>query len=268
MTGLAAKKIKLQEAALSSRGSNVTNAVSFFDSYNWSGWLAGSGSGNGFKSVQGSWNVQCFSGPQSDSIQETTWVGLGGDFSNEGLVQTGTFKEANGNVYLFWEAFNANGTGPNNGNISSNHVNIPCSHAIHAVVMYHPSGCSNGFTTQVQDVTGGTFYNSGCLVLTGGHESSEWIDERPDCGTGNDYTSLADFNYTRWSNVLTQINTGNSGWSTPLNYSPSQSTMQDSLPGGTNDELASPDGITINSNNTFEDQWYAYGNYYGLCSAA
>jgi hypothetical protein len=79
-------------------------------------------------------------------------------------------------------------------------------------------------------------------------------------------TSLANFNATSWSNVLTELNVSSTTYVSPMAVVPTQMLMQDSLAGGTGADLASPDGVEVNSNNTFIDRWYAYGNSYGLCS--
>lgn len=71
-SGVAAQK-SAQESALA-----PNSPTQYVNSDNWAGYFIGSGSGNGYKGIQGDWNVQCFAGSQSNSRQETTWVGLGG----------------------------------------------------------------------------------------------------------------------------------------------------------------------------------------------
>lgn len=238
--------------------------TNYVDSSNWSGYYVGSGSGNGFQGVKGTWNTQCYSGSVSTSVQESSWVGLGGWFSGEGLVQTGTWLTNNGTYELFWQAIYPDGDIQAQGF----EYNLPCRITVNAEVDYHSGICPNDFYTYIQDSKGDVL-SSGCINVTGGRQSAEWIDERPDCGKGYHYTSLAQFNYTSWSDVLAEANYNGAPWINPNSFVNTQLLMYDDGPngkGGSDQYLAYPDGLSVNSNNTFTNRWYHYGNSYGSCT--
>jgi hypothetical protein len=95
-----------------------------------------------------------------------------------------------------------------------------------------------------------------------------FVDERPGCGAGYTYKSLADFHYTQWSNVLAQANYKGAPWANPNSFVNTQLLMYDAGPnghGGSDEYLAYPDGLSVNNNNTFTNRWYNYGNSYGSC---
>ncbi len=74
-------------------------------SVNWSGYFAGSGSGNGFKQVEGNWNVPCYDGSHSPSkSRAVTWIGLGGWYGNN-LWQGGTTEDPSTGYHFWFEPF-------------------------------------------------------------------------------------------------------------------------------------------------------------------
>src|SRR5205807_7282280 len=114
---------------------------------------------------------------------------------------------------------------------------------------------NGGFQAHVRDDRTGAHWGTpgGCITETRGYgtRSAEWIDERPyfTCR----FPSLADFNVTRWSNVLAQANETNAPWENPNNFVSSQWLMYDNL---SSNYLMSPDGLRVRSDNTFTDRWY------------
>jgi hypothetical protein len=250
---------KQQNSAIASVSPLVT--TTYVDVGNWAGYVIGSGSGNGFKGVEANWNAPCKSGTVNSQIGYGSWVGLGGAFGNgvfansngvEPLEQAGIILQSDGTYRMFWEYVSSNEPPL----IDTQDV-IRCGQSITAWVHYGSSYCSNGgFYAHVQDNTTGSHLGSTCLTRSQGLgvESAEWIDERPSVGNCNQ--QLADFNYTQWSNVLGQTNVSGSGWSNPNNFVNRQLFM---FSGTT--ELADPDGLSVASNNTFTDRWYANGAY-------
>ncbi|HEY0757270.1 MAG TPA: G1 family glutamic endopeptidase [Ktedonobacteraceae bacterium] len=247
-TGFAATNTRLQPTSPSA-------SVIKYNSH-WSGYVLGSGSGNGFKSVQGSWNTQCTgsAAPASASQQVSTWVGLGG-YYGLGLVQTGTEIDDAGNYHLFLEVINANGVDQIKQYVpNASATGFGCGQHIQAVVYYHPAGCSGGFTTSIVNSSNNTSLASGCIFSNSDIQSAEWIDERPYCQT--DFATLADFNWTGWSNVLAQANYSGAAWVNPNAYYNINIIM---AVGHTPSTMAATDGNSVNSDNTFTDRWYNSG---------
>ena len=228
--------------------------TSYVNSENWSGYVVGSGSGNGFKGVEANWNAPCKSGTANSQIQYGSWVGLGGYFDTN-LEQAGIILQSDGTYRMFWEYIWSNGDPPY---IDTSDV-VHCGDPMTAWVHFGTTYCSNGgFYAHVQDNKTGAHLGSTCLSKSTGYgiQSADWIDERPlvYCGL----TELADFNYTQWSNVLAQANYSGAGWANPNNFVNTQLLMYDDPSGN---YLAIPDGLHVNSNNTFTDRWYNYGTY-------
>jgi len=223
---------------------------------NWSGYTVGSGSGNGFKGVEAKWNAPCTSGTRDYDHQYASWVGLGGyfPFSNpEPLEQAGIYLQTDGTYRLFWEYAPYN-------NPAVDPAVIYCGDHILAWVYFGYSYCSNGgFYAHVEDDTTGHTAHWGSTCLTEshglGHQSSDWIDERPTINCGRP-SQLADFNYTQWSNVLAQANYSGAAWVNPNSFVNTQVLMWDN---GNAYFIAFPDGLHVNSDNTFTDRWYHYG---------
>jgi hypothetical protein len=166
------------------------------------------------------------------------------------LEQAGIILQPDRTYRLFWEYT------PDTSVVDQTDV-ISCTDPITAWVHYGSSYCSNGgFYAHVQDNYTGAHWGSTCLTESRGYgiQSAEWIDER-DYYTCQ-YPSLADFNWTAWSNVQAQPNYSGAGWGNPMGFSPTQWLMYDSI---SKNYLASPDGIQVNSNNTFTDRWSNYG---------
>lgn len=237
------------------------------DVANWAGYVVGDGTGNGFEAVEATWNAPCKSGTVNSQIGYSSWVGLGGAFGGgvfdnpdgvEPLEQTGILLQSDGTYRLFWAYVSSDSVAQN---IDQTDV-IDCGWPITAWVHYGTvSGyCSNGgFYAHVQ-VNGHTGAHLGSTCLTEsdgiGHQSAEWIDERPINANDGCYTELADFNTANWTSVLAQANNSGAGLSNPNNYVNRQLFMYS---GST--ELADPDGNSVSSNNTFTDRWYAHGTY-------
>ncbi len=255
------KTVQLRQAmqSRSSHGLVSTYATQYVDSGNWAGYVTGSGSGNGFKAVKATWNAPCTSGATNSQIGYASWVGLGGAFGHgvfnntngvEPLEQAGIVLQSDGTYRLFWEYISSNQPPF----IDTKDV-IRCGQSITAWVFLGSTYCSNGgFYAHVGDNITGAHLGSTCLTESNGlgHQSSEWIDERPT--VGGCYQELTNFHYTNWSNVLTQVNSPGAGWTNPNNYVNRQVFMYS----GTT-ELADPDGPSVLSNNTFVDRWYANG---------
>lgn len=254
-----AAKDRARQKAAQSRSISPSATTMYVDTPNWAGYLVGSGTGNGFKGVEGNWNAPCTSGAINSQIGYSSWVGLGGAFGNgvfanpngvEPLEQAGVLLQSDGTYRLFWEYVSTNQPPF----IDYSDV-VHCGDHLSAFVIYGSSYCSNGgFYAHVQDNTTGAHLGSTCLTESDGLgiQSAEWIDERP--SIGNCYQKLADFRYTQWSNVLAQPNGSGSPYQNPNNFVNRQLFMYS---GST--ELADPDGLSVASNNTFTDRWYANG---------
>lgn len=110
---------------------------------------------------------------------------------------------------------------------------------------------------------------STCIIPSQGvgHQSAEWIDERPSVSCNNNdpakLSYLADFNYVGWSDVQAQANYSGAQWQNPNSFANTQLLMYDDP---TQEYLAYPDGLQVGNDNTFLDRWYNYGTNYSDCT--
>jgi hypothetical protein len=254
-----AKGIAAQKTALFKRlhqKSTIRYSTSYQTFPSWSGYIVGDGNNQGYKGVEANWSGPCKTGTVNSQIQYGTWVGLGGVFKNEPLEQAGLILQSDGTYRLFWEYISVNQPPY----IDKNDV-IHCGDSITAWVHFGSSYCSNGgFYAHVQDNKTGAHLGSTCLTESQGLGtlSAEWIDERPLLTSCYNPAQLADFVTSNWSNVLAQANFGSASWLNPNNFPNTQELMYEQ---STGIYLAYPDGLQVNSNNTFTDRWYAYGTY-------
>src|SRR5579883_2263798 len=222
----------------------------------WSGYVA-IHQPSGFQGIEAKWNAPCTSGIRDSNHRYGSWVGIGGYLpsnSPEPLEQAGILLQNDGTYRLFWEYISS--TEPPF--IDGTDV-IYCGDHISAWVYLGSTFCSNGgFYAHVEDDTRGSHLGSTCLTKGSyGIESADWIDERPLTTSCYAPTQLADFHYTQWSNVLAR-SSGSSNWYNPNSYPNDQILMWDQ---GTSSYIAYPDGLSVNSDNTFTDRWYGYGTY-------
>lgn len=234
---------------------------------NWSGWSAGSGSGNGFEGVRGNWNAECIGG-SPDSGEYTSWVGLGGDFPGESLEQTGILEQGDGTYRMFWAYAWHDPSSPSGISITEtvdqNDV-VSCTQHIYASVEYGSrSGyCGTGqWRPYVTDTSNGTSMSPGCMPESHGFgiQSAEWVDERPSddnvCAPQSDTAQLTDFNWTDWSDLQAQANYSGAGWVAAGGFANNRFVMHDD---GTGQDLAYPDQASLGS--SFTDRWYHYGTW-------
>lgn len=238
---------------------SVVNTT-YDESKNWAGYIIGDGSDPGFKGVEANWNAPCKSGSVNSQIGYSSWVGIGGNFSGDQLEQAGILLQSDGTYRMFWEyVWSATSDPPY---IDSGDV-VHCGDSMTAWVYFGSSYCSNGgFYAHVQDNTTGGHLGSTCLTESHGlgHKSAEWIDERPTNSGSGCVQQLADFNYTQWSNVLAQPNSTGASYQNPNNFVNHQELMY-SYPSSGATFLSAPDGLQVNSDNTFTGRWYNYGTY-------
>ncbi len=214
---------------------------------NWSGFLVGTGSGNGFKETTGNWNTPCTTGTIDHNHLVAQWVGLGGYYSDN-LLQAGTTLLADGTFHIFYELY------PNPPVISSQGFGCASSFTAEVDYNYTSTGPNKNHIYVKNTSTG---YTVDVLVANATFQpdlqSSEWIDERPSCNSG--LTDLADFNYLGWSSPLARTNTSGAGLATINTFANTDLMMQDQNTGTT---LAKPDGL--NAGGTFKDRWYNAGS--------
>lgn len=94
--------------------------------------------------------------------------------------------------------------------------------------------------------------------------TAEWVDERPTCGT--DYSPLADFNYTDFSNGY--AHSIYRGWHTIGGFPRDQISMWET-DGDTGEELfklAYPDSLQQPGTTSFRDHWVNQGYGAAYCS--
>ncbi len=221
-----------------------TNAVS---SSNWAGFYVGAGSGSGFKQVTGNWNTPCTSGPVDNNHLVAQWVGIGGVYGNQHLLQVGTALLTDGRFHIFYELY------PNPPIISRQ--SFSCANAFTGEVDYnlYSTGTNKNHIAIKNLSTGFTLnYTVPDSKFKPDMQSAEWIDERPSCSSS--LTDLADFHYVGWTNPQARSNTNGANLSTISSFANSAIVMQDNK----QHLLAKPDGL--NPNNTFKDRWYNTGN--------
>ncbi len=226
--------------------SNVSPSIRVVGSSNWAGFYVGTGSGPGFKQVIGSWNTPCTSGPIDNNHLAAQWVGIGGVYGGQHLLQVGTTLLPDGRFHTFYELF------PKPPVISSR--SFKCADAFTAEVDYNlTSKGTNKNHIFIKDISAGFTLD---YVVPDSQfkpdlQSAEWIDERPSCSSS--LTDLANFHYVFWSNPQARSNTNTGMLEGIGSFANSAIVMQDKQ----QHTLAKPDGL--NSNNTFKDRWYNAG---------
>ena len=226
---------------------NALSNTSIASSSNWSGFYVGAGSGSGFKQVTGNWSTPCISGPVNNNRLVAQWVGIGGVYGSQRLLQVGTALLTDGRFHIFYELF------PNPPVINSK--SFSCANAFTAEVDYNfMSIGKNKNHVSIKNLSTGFTLN---YVVPDGKfkpdmQSAEWIDERPSCS--NSLTDLANFHYSSWTNLQARSNTKNASLFGIGSFAKSELVMQDNR----QHTLAKPDGL--NANNTFKDRWYNTGS--------
>ena len=222
-----------------------------------SGYIVGSGSGNGFKGAQAKWNAPCTNGTIDHNHQYGSWVGLGGWFAGEPLEQAGIALQTNGTYLLFWEY------APYNAPYYDRNDVVHCGDHLLAWVHYGYSYCSNGgFYAHVEDDTTGAHLGSTCLTESRGygHQSADWIDERPGCQGGAYYADMADFHYSQWTNVLAQANYSGASWTNFTGFANTlvydfDANKQIGQPG----YIVAEPGVPNSDGKSYTDYWYDPG---------
>ena len=229
-------------------GTAKTQAVTpFFSStswYTWSGYATGWGYGSGFDEAYGNWNLPCVSAPDSSGYHSITWVGLGGWYNNEYLLQAGTINDPTWGLSLWWEAWPSNAIQVISG------ISPHCGDKIFSDVWVNYSTSTSYY--YVEDMSQNTYYSNHYNNFVPDRQSAEWIDERPTCADGN-YTPLANFNYTLFSNSHAEV-TGTNTYGTISSYRPGSITMVNNS-GAT---IAAPGGLN-SAGDSFRDNWYGTG---------
>ena len=226
--------------------SNALPNTNVVGSANWAGFYVGVGSGSGFKQVTGNWNTPCTSGPINNNHLVAQWVGIGGVYGSQHLLQVGTALLPDGRFHLFYELF------PKPAVISSK--TFRCADAFTAEVDYNlTSKGANKNHIFIKDISAGFTldYVVPDSQFKPDMQSAEWIDERPSCSSS--LTDLANFHYVVWTNPQARSNTNGAVLRGISSFANSAIVMQDNK----QHTLAKPDGL--NSNNTFKDRWYNAG---------
>ena len=227
--------------------SNALPNTSIASSSNWSGFYVGTGSGSGFKQVVGSWSTPCTSGFVDNNHLAAQWVGIGGVYGNQHLLQVGTALLTDGRFHIFYELY------PNPPTISSQ--SFSCANAFTAEVDYnlYSTGTNKNHISIKNLSTGFTLnYIDPNSQFKPDMQSAEWVDERPSCSSS--LTDLAVFHYVNWTKPQARSNTKSASLSGIRSFANSAIVMQDNK----QRMLAKPDGL--NANNTFKDRWYNAGS--------
>lgn len=241
--------------SLVTKRSLVTDPYStnYTSNSHWSGYFSGSGLGNGFKQVDGYWNVPCWGPYTPSNSRATTWLGLGGWYPNYNLWQAGTTEDPSTGYHLWWEAF------PNNYE-QINISNLSCGDQIYAYADWNVD-YSNRAHIYIQDENP----NNGTYISTTYYsgwepnlQSADWIDERPGCSltSSNSHYLLSDFRYVQWSGAETVPNYSGAGWGSINGFVNYQVTMYETNDGQAN--ITDPYSLT-NGGYNFQDNWLATG---------
>ena len=215
-------------------------------SLNWAGFYVGTGSGNGFKQVTGNWSTPCISGTVNSNHLDAQWVGIGGVYGNQSLLQVGTALLTDGRFHPFYELY------PNPPIMSTQ--GFACANAFTASVDYNLySKGTNKNHIYIKNLSTGFTLN---YVVPNSRfkpdlRSAEWIDERPSCNSG--LSDLANFHYVTWTNARASMNMASAVLSGISSFPNNALIMQDK----NHSILAKPDGL--GANNTFKDRWYNTG---------
>lgn len=243
--GLHGSSKKLARPVLPRTVSPATTTIT--STGNWSGFLVGSGSGNGFNETTGNWNTPCTSGTIDHNHLAAEWVGLGGYYSDT-LLQAGTTLLADGTFHMFYELY------PNPPVINSQ--SFGCASSFTAEVDYNYSSTgTNKNHIFVKNTTTGASMD---VIVSNATfqpdlQSSEWVNERPSCNSG--LTDMANFYFLGWTSSLARTNTTGAGLATINTFANTDLMMQDQQTATT---LAKPDGLNLDG--TFKDRWYAAGS--------
>ncbi|GAC1424043.1 MAG: hypothetical protein PVS3B3_37780 [Ktedonobacteraceae bacterium] len=226
---------------------NALPNTSVVSSSNWAGFYVGTGLGSGFKQVIGSWHTPCISGPINRNHLVAQWVGIGGVYGSQHLLQVGTALLTDGRFHPFYELF------PNPPMISNQ--SFSCGNAFTAEVDYNfYSRGTNKNHIFIKNISTG--FTLDHIVpdsrFKPDMQSAEWIDERPSCSRS--LADLANFHYVGWTNLQARSNSNGAGLSGIGSFANSTIVMQDNK----QHTLAKPDGL--NPNNTFKDRWYNAGS--------
>lgn len=219
---------------------NFTNATW----YTWSGYATGWGYGSGFDEAYGNWHLPCLGSPSSSGYHSITWVGLGGWYNNQHLLQAGTINDPTWGLSLWWEAW------PNNAIQVIPGISPRCNDQIFADVWVNYN--TNTSYYYVKDITQNKYGSGQYNNFVPDRQSAEWIDERPSCASGN-YTPLANFGHVDFTNSHAEV-TGTNGYGTISSYRAGSVTMVSSS-GST---LAQPGGLSSDGT-SFRDTWYGSG---------
>lgn len=152
----------------SSGTGTTTSASSVSDTTsNWAGYVS---SGGTYTAITGSWKVPNVSSDTSSVSADATWIGIGGNTSND-LIQVGTQNEVDSGQVTpgsFYEQLpNASQTVPG--------VNVQAGDTITASIKEIASGEWN---ISITDLTNGESFSNN-VAYNSSASSAEWIEEAP-----------------------------------------------------------------------------------------
>ena len=143
-------------------------ATGGYTSTNWAGYVALAG---GYKSVSGSWKAPAVTGNGTSTTADSTWIGIGGVFTND-LIQTGTenIVSAGGVVSpgAFYELLP-------DAAILIPSINVTAGDSMTATIT---ETADNIWQISISDVTAGQSFSI-IVNYVSGHSSAEWIEEDP-----------------------------------------------------------------------------------------
>ena len=250
------KSVGVSSAAMHTLGGSrsiISASTTRINNQNWSGYVVGSGSGNGFNEAEGNWSVPCM-GTQPAGSHALTWVGIGGYFEYPfRILQVGTIDDSNYSPNyapsFWWEIY------PENEIQAVSGITLKCTDSIHADVTTTPSN-----HVYIVDQTSKHYFSySPDASFVAGRQSSEWINERPGCPNGID-SLLADYNYT--SITSAEARPARSGATLGgINQFQNISVQMVDSSGTT---LANADALNSDGQ-SFRDDWRALGNGTSNC---
>lgn len=194
----------LNRAVPAQETSLITRALdSNTQSYNWSGYVA---KGN-FSQVQGDFVQPTISSSEPSYTHESTWVGLGGYYTNSGLVQTGTSittYQGGRHYYAWYEYLSSANPNPE---IRMTSVTVNPGDRIHAYCSFQKS--NNKFNAYIANDTNGT--SQAVLISISASEyfdqrTAEFINEHPSWGATDN--GLTNYGVTNWTNCKVYTMTG------------------------------------------------------------
>ena len=159
---------------------------------NWAGYVS---TGGTYTSVSGTWTVPNVSATNDSIAADATWIGIGGDTSDD-LVQIGTQNEVqDGQVTTgtFYERL------PDTSE-SVPGVNVNAGDTVTASIKEVSIG---DWAISINDLTNGESYNN-TVAYTSSESSAEWIEEAP--STGTSIIPLDQFGSVTFSNGTTTKN--------------------------------------------------------------